>query len=132
MDLLSLRSSQKRFQSIGILKYGPGLKAVLEIDEGIVKFYRSLIPKSYRIKGSRYKPHISVVRLRKEKPDQKNWGALEGTEVPFEYSPIIYIGGVYAWLEAYGVEIARIRQMLGLGEHRVGFNCYHITLGTFK
>jgi hypothetical protein len=130
------------FKSQGILRYSnynEEFKLILEVDQGIVLFYRSLIPKYISINKQKYDPHISVVR--KEIPINKNfWGLYEGKEIEFEYSNQIYHGKVYWWLNAFSKELENIRTELGLPvsseftrpPSEKYIKCFHITIGNMK
>jgi len=117
---------------MGILKYGPGLKAVVLIDPEIAKYSLALIPKYKNIQPQKYSAHITVVRLEKETPQIEFWGKHEGEKVPFEYDAAIKSDGIYYFLDAYSKRIGDIREELGLSRYRVGFRSYHISLGNIK
>jgi len=126
--------------SIGTLRYSErSFWMVVDIDQGIMDFYRALIPKAIKTNRPLYPAHISVVR--KETPTKTEfWLKRQGEKVEFQYSPIIHFGEIYAWLNVYCIRLEEIRQELGLPLHRwadnppaPGFNqCFHITLGNFK
>lgn len=128
------------FQSNAIVKYGPGIKVVAEIDQEIGKYYRNLIPKYYCVKSQAYSAHITIVRLNKETPKNlENWLKYEGKKISYYYSPIIQNDDKYFWLNAYSEEIGAIREELGLPKFRddtlfggVKRNEYHITIGNVK
>ena len=87
----------------------------MEVDPGIAMFYRSLIPKYLPCNGTRYAPHVMVVREEKEEPVNKAaWGKYEGARVPFLYSPVVHQGKVYYWLNVFCVRLEDIRIELGL------------------
>jgi hypothetical protein len=120
-------------KSTGILRYGPDIRAIVEIDRNIGKYYRSLIPKYCFVRVPMYHPHITVVRLKKESPSNLvNWGKYEGELIEFEYSGIIKFDGKYYYLDAYSDRIGKIREELGLSFYRMGFDSYHITIGNAK
>jgi hypothetical protein len=113
------------YPSSGILHYfhGPdeegqdSYKLTLTVDPGIVKFYRSLIPKSIKHNQPLHDPHISIIR-KEIPPDLTAWERYEGEEVEFFYSPIICpLPGteesVYLWLNAYCLRLEAIRDELG-------------------
>lgn len=130
------------FSSIGILKYeiteNAGYKLIVEVDQEIADYYRSLIPKWYKTSRQRYPAHISVVR--KEIPPRKEfWGKYDGKEIEFVYSPLIYKGIVYWWINAFSNKLEEIRLEMGLpisskytrppdGWDKV----FHITIGNSK
>lgn len=128
------------FEAKGIVAYGPDIRVVARIDQGISDFYRSLIPKYYYAKPQRYRSHITIVRTGKETPNKMDyWGKHEGREITFSYDPYIHFDGVIFWLDAYSKEIGEIRQELGLPEYRddrayggVLRNAYHISIANVK
>ena len=110
------------------------------MDQGLIDFYRSLVPKILNIKPQAYKGHISVIR--KEIPQvlylDHFWGAYEGEEIEFQYRNDIQYDETYCWIPAYSARLSGIRTELGLPpfrrikrpEHEDP--SYHITLGNFK
>lgn len=128
------------FQSNGILNYGPGLRAILIIDQGISDFYRSLIPKYYNAKPQKYRAHITVVRNYKETPTKLEfWEKYQGKTISFLYYNNIQTDGTYFWLNVQSEEIGNIREELGLPRFRDdrkfgGFlhNEYHVTIANVK
>jgi hypothetical protein len=116
------------FESSGILKYsiqeGYGYRAVLEIDQDIVDYYYSLVPKYVYLKRSLYPAHISVVR--KEIP--LKWLIREGHEVTFTYYPVVYNDGKYWWLDVKSEGLNILREELGLCQR----DTFHITVGNTK
>ena len=103
------------FKSKGILRYvrEPLLKVVLEVDPGIVVFYRSLMPKWIDFQPQKYPAHISVVR-KEQPPLMDKWGLYEGEEVEFFYENTVSSGQVYFWLNAFSKRLEEIRESLGL------------------
>jgi len=87
-----------------------------------------------------YPPHITVVRVHKEKvPNKEYWDKYAGEEIEFSYSPIVHEGSVYYWLNVFCVRLEEIRRELGLSvvsEYTLppeGFiKCFHMTLGNKK
>lgn len=124
-----------KFQSSGNLHYGEDNKGfkklILNIDQGIVDFYRYLIPKSQLVQPQAYSAHISVIR-RENIPKMEFWGKYEGETASFKYETVIYKDGTYFWLEAYSEKLNEIRLELGLPKYRGNNNCFHITLGNRK
>lgn len=114
------------YRSVGILRYhhGPdeqGLdsyKLVVDVDPGIAKFYRALIPKYIRHNSQLHDPHISVIR-REVPPNLVFWDRYAGEEIEFFYCPIVCpLAGTdnspYFWLNAYSLRLEAIRNELGL------------------
>lgn len=130
----------KLYESKATIKYGPDLQIVALIDESICQYYRSLIPKYYYPKPPLHKPHITIVRLKKEIPINLDcWNKYEGKEIYFSYCPLINFSGKYFWLDAQSQEIGDIREELGLTRFRDdkshqgwAFNSYHITIANIK
>ena len=130
------------YPATGILHYSRGehggYRLVLNVDQQISEYYRSLIPKYISINKQRYNAHISVVR--KETPIHLDfWGKYDGQEVEYFYSPIVHFGKVYCWLNVFSQRLEEIRLELGLpvsSEYTLppeGFvKCFHMTLGNMK
>lgn len=121
----------------GRLRYGRK-SLVVDTDQGIVDFYRSLIPKYHYIQSQMYPAHISVVR-NETPPRMDLWRKHDGRTVEFVYHSWIYNGEVYWWLNVFSLELEEIRIELGLSvvEHYIqppaGFRkTFHITLGNMK
>lgn len=126
-------AQQKLFSSVGVLKYGPDIRAIVEIDGDIGRYYRSLIPKYHYVQPPMYKPHITVVRLGRESPSNMElWGKHEGESIHFQYSGEVHFDKQYYYLDAYSEQIGKIREELGLPYFRTGFDSYHITIGNVK
>lgn len=125
------------FTSVGFLHYEEN-KAIVEVDQGIVDFYRFLIPKYYYAKPQKYKAHISVVR-KETPPNMQCWGKYEGEQIEFHYSNIIHYDNVYFWLNAFCKRLEEIRLELGLPVSSpytlppAGFDkCFHISVANCK
>jgi hypothetical protein len=127
------------FTSTGILKYHDNpYKLIVEIDQNISDYYRSLIPKWIKSNRQMYSAHISVVR--NEMPiNLQYWGKYEGEEIEFIYTPGVQFGKVYCWLNVWCKRLEEIRLELGLPVSSQftlppeGFvKCFHTTLGNFK
>lgn len=105
------------YNSIGVLKYdiipSYGFRLVLEIEQDIVDYYYSLIPKYYGVKSQQYKAHISVVR--KETPPYLYfWGKYQDRPIRYFWEPTIYHENNYWWLDCFCLELEEIRKELGL------------------
>lgn len=119
-------------ESTGTLHYGPGIRAIVTVDRGIVKFYKALIPKYFNVERQRYEAHITVVRLNVEVPPyMAAFGKYEGEEIKFHYDNQVYFDKKYFYLKAYSERIGEIREELGLSKYRMN-DCYHITIGNTK
>ena len=105
------------YKSTGVLRYSEdkGYKLIVVIDKQIARYYRSLIPKWYVVQGTRYDPHITVVRSYKETPpDLTAWGKYEGQEIEFLYDSTIQMSENYYWLNILCKRLEEIRLELGL------------------
>lgn len=133
------------FETTGQLKYFDN-KLIVQLDQGIVDFYLSLIPKSLRVTRQKYPAHISVVR-KQIPPNMEFWRKYESETVPILYGNTIYNGQIYFWLNAFSLRLDEIRKELGFlinpdnpAENLEGIDrpdgdyqrIYHITLGNLK
>jgi len=131
---------EQMYYSIGVVEYGPGLKVVAIIDQGIVDFYRNLIPKYYNVNPQKHKAHITIVRENKESPkNMEFWGKYQNKKIDFFYDNKTQTDGVYFWLDAFSEDIGRIREELGLSKFRDDRefggklrSAYHITIANTK
>ncbi len=127
------------FSSSGTLHYSTeGVNLRVEVDPEIVRYYRSLIPRSIKTNPQAYSPHISVVR-KEIVPNMTAWRKYEGKEIVFFYSNIICFGDVYVWLNVFCSELEDIREELGLSRSSeitrppTGWDwTFHTTIGNFK
>lgn len=122
------------YESSGKLSYGPGIRAVIYVDPGIVAYYRSLIPPHFKVNRQRYDGHITVVRTGKELPTSMEvWGKHQDRYVSFRYDSEIKNEGVYWFLDIHSKEIGDIREELGLPRFRFADRpCYHLSLANTK
>lgn len=125
------------FTSTGTLRYGY-TNLVLDVDQGIVDFYRAMLPKWIRTNRQMYPAHISVVR-KEVPPNMQFWGKYAGEQIEFQYSNIIHNGTMYYWLNAWCKRLEEIRQELGLPVDSpytrppADFaKTFHITIGNIK
>jgi hypothetical protein len=135
-------SHDKLYASVGYLHYSQdnGYKLVVQVDQGISDFYRSLIPRYIPINPPKYKAHVTVVRSYKETPViLEPWGKYEGEAVPFFYSPVIHQGKVYYWLNVFCNRLEQIRMELGMpvtSEYtrppETFIKVFHLTLANMK
>lgn len=129
------------YEAQGILRYSivdVGYKLIVEVDQGIADFYRSLIPKARYVQRQMYPAHISVVR-KEEPPSLEAWGKYEGEEIDFWYDNEIKWGQVYYWINAFSEKLEKIRTELGLPVSSQytrppgsWIKCFHITIGNTK
>lgn len=124
--------------STGILRYSPdAYKLIVEVDPGIVSYYRWLLPRSIRTNRQMYAPHISVVR--KQIPLKLDaWKMHEGELIHFSYEHFIYSSEVYFWLNVFSQRLIEIRRELGLSDTSKlsrppdERECFHITVANRK
>jgi hypothetical protein len=126
------------YASEGILKYGPGIRAIVEADQGISDFYRRLIPKYHYVQPQYYSAHITVVRTDKETPTNMDaWGKYANEVIHFVYDPEIRTDGTYWYLDVQSDRIGEIREELGLPRFRLtelgaSRGKYHMSIGNSK
>jgi hypothetical protein len=119
-------------KAVGILEYGPTTnRVVLNVDQGIADFYRSLIPRAWPRNPQRYQAHVSVVR-REQPPNMDVWKKYDGHEVEIEYSPEIVWDERYYWLNVQCQRLCEIRVELGLAPFPWWRNKFHITVANRK
>lgn len=126
------------FQSSGSLHYSVNpYRLVVNADDELARYYRSLVPKYLKIKKPLFPAHISVVR-NCVPPKLDSWGKYENIIINFFYENYIYNDELYFWLNIYSSELENIRAELGLSpwgdvtlspdfKHR-----FHLTLGNLK
>lgn len=127
----------KTFKSQGVLSksfvHGYGHRLVLTIDDEIVRYARSLVPKWMGMKTTRYAPHVSVVRH--EIVDESKWNLVQESVVSFIYSSEAKLNDVYCWIDVWSDQLVEIRRGLGLSDSRKivdGVGVFHVTIGNFK
>lgn len=103
------------FESKGVLHYNKEWRLVVQVDQDLGDYYRSLIPKYCVTQRPRWAAHITVVRQEKETPVNKEyWWKYNGKKLSFLYNPHIYSDSVYYWINVYSTELEDIRAELGL------------------
>lgn len=128
----------KMHKSVGSLVYSENpYKLIVSVDDEIARYYRSFIPKYYKVQKPLYPAHISTVR--NEQPlNLSVWGKYHNQPIEFDYENYIYNGEVYYWLNVYSDGLEEIRIELGLpntsqytrspdNRHR-----FHCTIGNVK
>jgi hypothetical protein len=126
------------YSSEGILKYGPGIRAIVVADQGISDYYRKMIPKYYGVQPQFYPAHITVVRNDIEKPTNMDvWQKYEGEPIPFTYNPEIRTDGTYWYLDVLSDRVGDIREELGLPRFRLtelgaSRGKFHLTIANSK
>jgi len=131
-------------QSSGILTYQGEYCVKLLIDQNILNYYFSLIPKYFNAQKQAWPAHITVVREKKgleiEIPKSfEPLGKYEGEKIDFCYRPVIIWENAYFWLNCYSARLEEIRRELGLPTKSQittppeGFNkTFHSTVGNKK
>jgi len=112
-------------------------KLIVEVDNQLGDYYRSLIPKHYRCQKPMYDSHISV--LRNETPIKiEHWNKYQNLEIDFEYDPFVFDNGIYFWLNVPNKFLEELRLELGLTATNEltkppdGTGCFHITIANTK
>jgi hypothetical protein len=119
------------FSSTGTLTYGPGIRIALNADQGIVDYYRNLLPKWIRTNPQKHQAHVSVVRW--ETPLYTDvWGIYEGERIKFFYDVEVKNDTTYYWLNVQCERLKEIRVELGLAPYPWWRNSYHLTIGNCK
>lgn len=126
------------FKSTGRIRYfTQPLKVIVEVDQQISEYYRTLVPRYIRLNRQAYPAHISVVR-KETPPNMEFWNRYEKEWVEFEYEPYQYNNATYYWLNVFCPRLEEIRRELGLsltsgitrspdGRHK-----FHCTIGNCK
>ena len=106
---------------------------VAYIDEELIRYYRSLIPKAKYVNPPKTKAHATIVRAF-ERPDRFGWNKYDGEPID-----ILYYSGIqtdrrnlYYWLIADCDRIVKIRRELGLTDYIGLYENLHITVGNRK
>lgn len=97
------------------------------VDQQIVDYYYSLIPKYKEKNRQKYPAHITIIR----KWEKYHTKIYESKYIPFTYSPFVHENEIYYYLNCWSEEIKKIREINELRPYRVN-NCYHITIGNKK
>lgn len=120
-----------------LIYYNNPYKLIVEVDDDFGKYYRSLIPKNYKIRAPMYSPHITV--LRNEAPLLLNtWEEHYNMSIEFEYDTYIHNYDVYFWLNVSCPLLSDIRIDLGLPKCSEftrspdSNSDFHITIGNIK
>ena len=124
---------------------GKDYRLVLNVGKGIQAYYKSLIPKVLAFQDSMHRPHVTVVRPKRDVPaNLKNWKKYQGYKVWYTYDPFIRYSSTYVWINVWSRDLHDIRKELGLkpwqtwrvppdGKDLSHYGeCFHITLGNNK
>lgn len=118
------------FVATGKLRYG-NKNLVVDVDQQLADYYRSLLPFYWNHNRCRFDAHISVVRL--ESPAKLDlWGKHDGETISFEYSNEIAWDDIYIWLPVRSQRLEDIRVELGLPFQPWWKNLFHITVANKK
>lgn len=105
------------FTASGTIHYDDtdGHRVILQVNQDLADYYRTLIPKYERVFKPRWLAHITVVRPEIDIPPKISyWGDYEGEPVEFLYDPYPLNGNGYFWLNAWSKRLEVIRSELGL------------------
>ena len=129
------------FKSSGSLKYYPDeYRMILSVNQNMLDYYFTLIPRYYRATKPGWKAHITAVRPEKESPPKiRYWGDYENEEVEFLYDSYMLEGGGFYWINVWSKRLETIREELGLENtskyslRPTGYNkTFHITIGKYQ
>jgi len=127
------------FEAVSTLIVDPKLKGeshsnpwwlIAESDIGIIEYYRAQTMKQYKIRldPPGYGSHVSIVRG--EEPINKEfWHTLNGREVQFRYTHLVYTNGFHWWLNVLCPEYDEIRVQLGFPPEG---RSLHLTVGRVR
>ena len=129
------------FESTGTIHYddSDGFRVIMAVDQDILAYYHSLIPKGLRVAKPGFPAHVTVVRPKYDTITlHRYWGNHEGERVPFMYDPYQLDGYGYFWLDCWSLRLEAIRSELGLpNTSRLTTRppgtskTFHITIGMF-
>jgi len=124
-------------ESLGRLRYERGTQGprlVLEVDPGIAKVTRWLIPAHYHVQPQMYPSHITVIRH--ERPSREFWSKYDRENIKFWYDPWVRSDETYWWLNVRCPRLSEIRMELGLKPTRFtpqdAAGGFHMTVGNTK
>lgn len=116
------------YTATGRISYFDDGTISLLIDQELVDYYRSMIPKYIWTKSTKFPAHVTVVRGPVETWNYSRWGLDNGAIYTYNYFPQLTLKGKYCFLDVESHEIGLLREALGLSEFRKTFNNYHITI----
>jgi len=125
------------FYSTGIIKYdtSDGPWVTVGIDQEILNYYYSLIPKYYHVFKPRWKAHVTVVRPEENTVINRFWESRQSHIAKFVYDPTILWENGFWWFNLWSNEMDQIRLELGLSiKSRItippaGYTkCFHCTI----
>jgi hypothetical protein len=126
--------------STGIVHYdtADGYWVTVSVDQQLLDYSYSLIPKYHRVVKPRWKAHVTVIRPEdfSEIPDLQHWSKHEGETVSFVYDPTVMYEKGFWWFNLWCLTMEDIRRELGLStKSRItippsGYNkAFHCTVG---
>ena len=101
------------------------------VDNELIEYYRSLLPKYWYVQPPRTKAHISIVR-QFERPNRFNWRKYDGEPIDILYYSGIRYKYPYFWLDCECDKILQIRREVELPDYLGLHFSYHITVGNLK
>ena len=119
--------------------YDNEFRLILQVEQDLMEYYRSLIPLYLRVNPPRWPAHITVVRPGFDLPGRiRHWEDYEGEKIEFLYDPYLQSGTGYYWINCWSKRLEIIRTELGLENlsrfpvlpfgHRKTFHC---TIGKY-
>lgn len=109
------------------------------MDQEILDYYFTFVPKSYRVHKPRWKAHVTVIRP-EDNPTLESWGKHEGEIVNIIYDPYLWnedVRGIW-WFNLWSKEMEQIRTESNCSlvsritkPPQPGYNkCFHCTIAT--
>jgi hypothetical protein len=115
---------------------GPWVTAWM--DQGILDYYFTFIPKSYRVNKPRWKAHATVIRPEDNPLIEGVWGKHDGEKVEFIYDSELFVERGVWWFNLWSKVMEDIRLEMGCSiVSRItkppwpGYKkCFHCTIAT--
>lgn len=107
------------------------------MDNNILNYYYSLIPKHYRVNKPRWKAHATIARPEEGPFNMGVWGMHEGKLAQIVYDPMLHEERGIWWINLWSVEFEQIRLEMNLSiKSRITkppssefSKCFHCTVG---
>jgi hypothetical protein len=131
------------FSSTATIQYrndpdGPWVTAWM--DQGILDYYFTFIPKCHRVSKPRWKAHATVIRPEDKPNIEKSWGKYEGDKINLLYDPYLWVDDERKiwWFNLWSEEMDKIRVEMECSivsritkPPRPGYKkCFHCTIAT--
>lgn len=117
-----------RHSSYGYITYRD-TSCILLIQQEIVDYYYSLIPKYFDTNRQKYPAHITIIR-KFEKPTIR---LVTSNIIRFEYDGKIHYKHPYFFMNCWSDDIGDLREDCGLPRYRFADTAnYHFTIGNIK